>query len=123
MTSPKVIIVTGASRGIGLAIAQHIIAYKSHKVVLTARTLDALHKLQSDSPDLVEILSLDMGRAGAGKDLIDRTIQRFGRLDGIVVNHGVLDPVNKVADSSVDTWKKAFDINVFSALELVGLAG
>jgi NAD(P)-dependent dehydrogenase (short-subunit alcohol dehydrogenase family) len=35
------------------------------------------------------------------------------------VNHGSLDPVKKIADSSVEEWRKGFDVNVFSAIGLV----
>ena len=44
---------------------------------------------------------------------------RWGRLDSLVINHGSLDPVKKVGESSVEEWRKAFDVNVFSALGLV----
>lgn len=47
----------------------------------------------------------------------------FGRLDGVVVNHGVLSPITRLADSSVEEWKKLYDANLFSALALVSIPG
>lgn len=45
---------------------------------------------------------------------------RFGgQIDGIVINHAALEPIKKVADSSLDEWKKLYDINLFSPLALV----
>lgn len=42
-----------------------------------------------------------------------------GKIDGIIINHAALEPIKKVADSSVDEWKKLYDINLFSPLALV----
>lgn len=46
-------------------------------------------------------------------------VKAFGQLDGVVMNHGVLDPLKRLANSTVDDWKKHYDVNVFSALGLV----
>lgn len=45
--------------------------------------------------------------------------EKWGRLDSLIINHGTLDPVKKVAESSAEEWRKGFDINVFSAVGLV----
>jgi NAD(P)-dependent dehydrogenase (short-subunit alcohol dehydrogenase family) len=55
--------------------------------------------------------------------VIDRAIKAFGRLDGIVINHGVLLPMQKIADANVKEWKQVFDANFFSALALVCVIG
>jgi len=44
---------------------------------------------------------------------------QWGRLDSLIINHGSLDPVKKVGESSAEEWRKAFDVNVFSAVGLV----
>jgi NADP-dependent 3-hydroxy acid dehydrogenase YdfG len=44
---------------------------------------------------------------------------RWGRIDSVIINHGSLEPVKKVGESSVEEWRKAFDVNVFSAVGLV----
>lgn len=46
-------------------------------------------------------------------------MQTFGRLDGLVVNHAILTPIKRIADSTVEEWKKVYDANFFSALALV----
>lgn len=56
----------------------------------------------------------------AGK-AVDLAKSRWGRLDSVVINHGSLDPVKKVGESSVEEWKEAFGVNVFSAVGLVSL--
>jgi NAD(P)-dependent dehydrogenase (short-subunit alcohol dehydrogenase family) len=50
---------------------------------------------------------------------VELATSRWGRLDGVIVNHGTLEPVKKVADGTVEEWRKAFDTNVFSAVGLV----
>ena len=53
------------------------------------------------------------------KRAVDLANKRWGRLDSVIVNHGTLDPVKKVAETSAEEWKKGFEINVFSAVGLV----
>ncbi|KAF2828351.1 NAD(P)-binding protein [Ophiobolus disseminans] len=44
---------------------------------------------------------------------------RWGRLDAVVLNHGTLEPVKKVADSTPGEWREAFGVNVFGAVGLI----
>jgi len=64
-------------------------------------------------------------------DLVDSTlsekavqlaISSFGQLDGVVINHGVVEPVKRVADADISDWKQSFDINFFSSLTFVKAA-
>jgi len=50
--------------------------------------------------------------------LVDLAVSSFGKVDGLVVNHGMLAP-NKFADTNLEEWKKVYDINVFSGIALV----
>lgn len=54
--------------------------------------------------------------------IIDSALKAFGRIDGIVVNHGVLAPITRISESSAEEWRHAYDINVFSAVALVSLS-
>ncbi|KAL1843911.1 hypothetical protein VTJ49DRAFT_6854 [Mycothermus thermophilus] len=113
----KVIIVTGASRGIGLAVAQSLLA-ASHKVVLVSRSAEKLQELKNAHPEQVAFLAADMTAEDTAHRATELAILTFGRLDGVVVNHGVLSPITRLADSSVEEWKKLYDANFFSALAL-----
>jgi NAD(P)-dependent dehydrogenase (short-subunit alcohol dehydrogenase family) len=53
---------------------------------------------------------------------ISLTLEKFGRIDSLIINHGTLDPVKKVSESSAEEWRKAFDINVFSAVGMIQAA-
>lgn len=116
--SSKVIIVTGASRGIGLAVVQHLLTH-GHRVVIVARTKAALERLASQAPEQVVPLARDLSDLTVGREIVEAAVSRWNGVDGVVVNHGVLDPVRRVGDASAEEWRRAFDINVFSGIGLV----
>jgi len=60
-----------------------------------------------------------MADASLPQKAVDLANDRWGRIDSLIVNHGTLDPVKKVADSSPEEWRKGFDVNVFSAVGMV----
>ncbi|KAF2473265.1 NAD(P)-binding protein [Lindgomyces ingoldianus] len=117
----KVIILTGASRGIGLAISHYLLTHH-HKLVVLARTHSALDQLHYQYPEQVEVLAGDLSDFSFGAKAVEVAISRWGKLDAVIVNHGVLDPVKKVANTDVEEWRKAFDINVFSGISLIQTA-
>ena len=114
----RTIIITGASRGIGLAIAKHLIS-GDHNVVVLARSKAPLEELQIKHPDQVRFLAGDMADFSFATRASDLAMQEFGQIDGLIVNHGLLPPVTSVDDSDAEAWRKSFDINFFSAVALV----
>ncbi|KAK0749607.1 hypothetical protein B0T18DRAFT_427701 [Schizothecium vesticola] len=117
--SSKAFIVTGASRGIGLAVAKHLLKTPGNKVVAISRSLDELLLLKDQFPTQVEVLAEDMTQPEASQKATQLAISKFGRLDGVVINHGALSPMTRLADASVEEWKRLYDVNLFSALALV----
>lgn len=135
----KTIIVTGASRGkyqrgsllgvsrftddpsgIGKAIAQYLINH-SHNVVLLARSEGPLEELRARSPKQVRTLASDMSDPSLPRKAIEYTLKEFGSLDSLIINHGTLEPVGRVADSDVNSWRNGFDVNFFSAVAFVSI--
>ncbi|KAF2644716.1 NAD(P)-binding protein [Massarina eburnea CBS 473.64] len=117
-----VIILTGASRGIGQAIAHHLLS-QDHKLVLVSRTHSALDQLHYQyGSERVEVLAGDLSDFSLAQKAVALANERWGRLDGLIVNHGSLDPVQKIADTTPEEWRKGFDVNVFSAVGLVQAA-
>lgn len=50
---------------------------------------------------------------------MEATLEKFGQIDGLVLNHGTLEPVTRISDSDVGAWKRGFDVNFFSAVAWV----
>ncbi|KAJ5110626.1 hypothetical protein N7532_001161 [Penicillium argentinense] len=113
--APKTIIVTGASRGIGLCIAEYLLtAPQSHNVVVVARSLEPLQKLKEKYNKQVEVVNGDLADFSLAQKAVDTAIKSFGQLDGMVLNHGVLGQVGKIAIANTDEWRQGFDVNFFS---------
>ncbi len=70
----------------------------------------------------MEIVTGDAADPRLATDLVSIATSRFGRLDSLIINHGTLDPVKKIADSTPAEWRAAYDINVFSAIGMVQAA-
>ncbi|KAL8707667.1 MAG: hypothetical protein Q9220_007329 [cf. Caloplaca sp. 1 TL-2023] len=116
MMQRKTIIVTGASRGIGLAVAEYLID-ASHNVVLLARTADPLEKLRSKSPKQVSTCVGDIADFAVAAKAVEIANRDFGQLDGLILNHGILDPATRIANSDPEAWRKCFDVNFFSLIK------
>ncbi|TPX12312.1 uncharacterized protein E0L32_006959 [Thyridium curvatum] len=114
--SPKVFIVTGASKGIGAAIAQRLLS-QSHNVVLVARSQEPLEAVKKSHSSQVEYVAGDVTDASVARKIIDVAITSFGHINGLVLNHGVLAP-KKLSEVSVDEFRQVYDVNVFSQLAI-----
>ena len=117
--APKTIIITGASRGIGLAIAEYLVGNGGHNLVVLARSKAPLDEFQAKHPKQVRVLAGDMADFSLAAKAANLAMQEFGQIDGLIVNHGLLPPVTRVADSDAEAWRKTFDVNFFSAVALV----
>lgn len=112
----KVAIVTGASRGIGLGIAQRLVA-DGAKVVITARKPEAL-------AEAVDLLGADQAAyvagpaddAGHQDETIATAIERFGRLDFLVNNTGINPAYGPMIEMDLAPARKIFEVNVLGSL-------
>ncbi|GAD95771.1 short-chain dehydrogenase/reductase, putative [Paecilomyces variotii No. 5] len=119
----KTIIVTGASRGIGWVIAQYLLkAPGSNNVLVIARSQEPLQKLKEQYGSQVEYLTGDLADLSIGKKAVDKALATFGRLDGLVLNHGILGQVGKIAEADPQQWKHGFDVNFMSVVAFVQAA-
>ncbi|PHH84185.1 hypothetical protein CDD83_2341 [Cordyceps sp. RAO-2017] len=116
MAPAKVFIVTGASRGIGIAVTRFLLG-QSHNVVVAARSEQPLKALKNSHPGRVEYVAGDMTSPHMAGALAELAVKSFGKIDGIVLSHGVLDP-RRIETSTVDGWKHVYDVNVFSCLAM-----
>lgn len=106
--------------GIGLAVSRLLLQCSpTNRLVAVARSLPALEDIRSRHPDQVQVLAGDFADTEVGRAAVNLAIATWNRLDGLVINHGRMDPVHKIADAQLEQWKECFDINVFSAIAMV----
>lgn len=90
MLKNKVVIITGASSGIGLAAAREF-AKEGAKVVLAARSIDKLKEIEHELSAMTEVISVkaDVSQEQDCINLIDQSVNHFGRIDILVNNAGI----------------------------------
>ena len=117
MTSP-VVLITGALTGIGRATAVAF-AREGARVVFSGRHDDAGQKLATELRNLgaeAEFVLTDVRHDDEVKDLVDKTIARFGRLDIAVNNAGMEGTPGSAADVTPENYQAIFDTNVLGVL-------
>lgn len=119
----KVILVTGSSRGIGKSIVEVILSASKDAVVYgVARSEAPMVELKQTYGDRFFYVVGDITDEAILKQLVDKAIQGHGKIDSVVANAGVLEPVQHVNDIVVSQWKKLYDVNFFSIVSLVSIA-
>jgi len=117
MTPPRTILITGASSGIGAGIARTL-AGPGARLVLGARRVDRLQSLARalrDQGAEVLVHPLDVTRRDQVVAFADAARQRFGQVDVIVNNAGVM-PLSPMASLKVDEWDWMIDVNIRGVL-------
>ena len=107
----KVALVTGASRGIGKAIATQFAAAGA-KVMISSRKHDALVEARKDMVGDVEVFAANAGDVDAGRACVSATIERFGALD-ILVNNAATNPyMGPTLEVDESRYDKTFQVNL-----------
>jgi NADP-dependent 3-hydroxy acid dehydrogenase YdfG len=117
MSNPKVILITGASSGIGEATARTLAA-NGHKVVLGARRTERLEKIVAEiraKGGVAEFRKLDVSDRADVAAFAYFAKEKFGRIDVIFNNAGVM-PVSPMNALKTDEWDRIIDINIKGVL-------
>lgn len=111
----KVVIITGASSGIGAATAR-LLAQQGAKLMLVARHQEALDKLKADlAPAQVLTATADVTDFTALKTAVDQANKEFGRVDVLFNNAGIM-PLSPLRDGQRADWQKTVDVNIMGVL-------
>lgn len=116
-TTSKVILITGASSGIGEATARHLAA-KGHQVLIGARRTDRLETLAGEitaAGGKVDFLALDVADLASMEALAGLAVEKYGRIDVIVNNAGVM-PLSPLEALKIDEWNQMIDVNIRGVL-------
>ena len=107
----KVVVITGASRGIGAAAAQ-VFAQAGAKVAMLARSGDAVRVTAARLGANAMALPCDVADTGAVAGAIDAVMKHWGRVDVLINNAGAIAPIARIADANAEDWGRAVDINM-----------
>lgn len=113
----KVILITGASSGIGEATAK-LLAANGATVLLGARRTEKLHHIVAEiqsAGGMAEACALDVTQRAQVQAFVDNALARFGRIDAIINNAGVM-PLSPLAALKVDEWDWMIDVNIRGVL-------
>jgi 3-oxoacyl-[acyl-carrier protein] reductase len=122
----KVAIVTGGSRGLGLAAAQALVA-EGANVVICARGEEALQSAAADlrknavSKARVAAVAADVSTEDGARTVVEAAVSEFGRIDVLVNNVGLGKGADIESTTDAD-WQEAFDQTLFPAIRMTRLA-
>jgi ribitol 2-dehydrogenase len=115
--SGKVVIITGASSGIGAAVAR-LLADHGCRLTLAARSEDKLQTLAGSLVAETLVIPTDVTIPQDIINMVDKTVEKFGRVDVLFANAGIYIP-GQVAEGEPDAWSNLLNVNVDAVLRCV----
>lgn len=113
----KVVVITGASSGLGEAAARHL-AENGARVVLAARRTERLETLADEIAEQggeALPVTTDVTERGQVQDLVEAAVDEFGRIDVMLNNAGIM-PASRLDRLKVDEWDQMIDVNIKGVL-------
>ena len=113
----KVVIITGASSGIGAETAK-VLAQNGAKVVLIARREDRIKKLANEIGDNAIYVKADVSNGDEMKAAVTLAKETFGKVDAIFANAGVM-PAGNMSELKVEDWISMVNVNIIGVLQFM----
>ena len=104
----RVVAILGAGGALGTALSEHFVAQPDTDVVLS--------DVQDVAVDDAEFLRADVSDFDQVDAVVQRAVERFGRLDVLIGNAGVLSPNGRIHNLQTEDWERAFRINLLGAV-------
>ncbi|TIA87222.1 hypothetical protein E3P99_03307 [Wallemia hederae] len=120
--SATVTIVTGASRGIGLEIVRSLLTSHASVVTVSRSLTDELKQLQQSYADNLRVILGDVTNRDTSKQAVETATKTYGKLTTIILNHGIIDPIGRVAEVDVSKVTEAMNVNCVSLYHTIQLA-
>lgn len=119
--SNKVVVIMGASSGIGAATSK-LLAQDGAKLSIAARRLDRLDEIKQELPDAeIETFEADVTKFEDVKRVIDKTVEKYGRIDVLYNNAGIM-PTAPLIEGRRDEWQNMLQINIMGVLNGIAAA-
>ena len=115
----RAIAITGAGGALGAALSAHFARQPDTDVVLSdvsPPSLEASVDGLTDVDGSVETVLADVSDIAQVEAVVARAVERFGRLDALISNAGVLSPNGRIHNLSTEDWERAFRVNVLGAV-------
>ena len=114
----RVVAITGAGGALGGAIARQLATEDDTALVLSDLSDDALEPTTAGLParGSVETVNADVSDFEQVEAVVARAVERFGRLDVLISNAGVLSPNGRIHNLRTEDWERAFRVNVLGAV-------
>lgn len=116
-----VALVTGGSKGIGKGIAEALAA-EGARLAICARTQGELEEtaaaLREEHGTDVLAVPADLTDEADRRQVVEATLDRFGRIDALVNNAGTVGSAGTIEETEVSDWRRLFELNVFAAVAL-----
>ena len=119
MKSYKVMLITGATSGIGKALAEHYYK-KNYKLILVGGTREKVDKLSKKFKKNTLSICADLTKSADIKKIVKESINRFKKIDILIANAGLYEP-DKIISGNPDRWERVISVNVTSVFRLVNL--
>ncbi len=113
MSKRKIILLTGASSGIGEATARRLVQ-AGHHLVIGARRIERLQALR-DELGSIDCLTIDVTQAEDLAQMAQFALRQHGRIDVLINNAGVM-PLSPLAALKMEEWRQTIDVNVHGVL-------
>lgn len=111
----KVVIITGASSGIGKALAYEF-AGRGAKLVLAARNIQKLNEIKADlSSNKILSIKTDVSKEEDCRNLVEKTIEKWGRVD-VLINNAGISMRALFADMNLDVMRRLMDVNFWGTV-------
>ena len=119
MSERRVVAITGAGGTLGAALSQQFAGEADTDIVLSdisRASLDATVDGLADRRGAVETVTADVSEIADVQAVVDLAVERFGRLDVLVSNAGVLAPNGRIHNLTTEDWERSFRINILGAV-------
>ncbi len=120
----RIALVTGASRGIGRAVGVGLAKAGAH-VILLARTVGGLEEADDEIRGFggtASLVTLDLKKSDKVDALGPTILERWGRLDILVANAGLLGPLSPLGHITAEAWREVIDVNLTANWHLIRTA-